>query len=37
VKPVDPDRLAALLDEYAPAPATSASAEVPRVPANARR
>jgi signal transduction histidine kinase len=36
VKPVDPDRLAALLDEYAATPPTSA-AQAPRVPVNARR
>ena len=34
VKPVDPDRLATLLDEYAATPPSSASTGVHRVPAN---
>jgi signal transduction histidine kinase len=34
VKPVDPDRLATLLDEYAATPPSSAAAGAPRVPAN---
>ncbi len=34
VKPVDPDRLATLLDEYAATPPSSAAADPLRVPAN---
>ncbi len=34
VKPIDPDRLATLLDEYAATTPSSAGADAPRVPAN---
>jgi CheY-like chemotaxis protein len=34
VKPVDPDRLTALLDEYAATPPSSAAKDPPRSPLN---